>query len=88
MFQISTKYKLPDENGFFGEFGGMFVTDARKKALNDLEKAFSKFFFTEEFQKELYDLLKTYSGRPTPLYFAKKLLCARITSILTGTNLP
>ena len=73
MYTISSKYTLPDENGFFGEFGGMFVTEAHKKVLRNLEKEFKKYFFTEEFRNELYELLKTYSGRPTPLYYAKKL---------------
>ncbi len=73
MYTISEKYKMPDENGFFGEFGGMLVTEAHKKVMRDLEAAFNKYFYDENFRKEVYDLLQEFSGRPTPLYFAKKL---------------
>ncbi len=66
-------YDLPDESGHFGEYGGSFVPETLVPALNELENALSKAWIDEEFQSEFHDLLKNYSGRPTPLYFANKL---------------
>ena len=68
MFVKALKYNLPDKEGFFGEFGGAFVPEDFKKVLNRLDDEFEKAKADEEFLKEVYDLLKDYSGRPTPLY--------------------
>lgn len=73
MFVKNLKYNLPDKNGFFGEFGGAFVPEDFKKVLNNLDTAFEDAKKDETFLKEVYELLKDYSGRPTPLYFAKNL---------------
>lgn len=67
------KYTTPDENGFYGEFGGMFVPEGFKNVLRKLDEEFEKCVNDEGFLKEAYDLLCEYSGRPTPLYFAKNL---------------
>lgn len=69
------KYKgsLPDEKGRFGEFGGMFAPEILMPALKELECAFNNYISSEEFQHEFKKILEEYSGRPTPLYFAKKL---------------
>lgn len=61
------------ENGYFGEFGGSFVPETLVAALEELEKAYFSIKQDEGFQKELRGLLRDYSGRPTPLYFAEKL---------------
>lgn len=73
MFVRDLKYNLPDKDGFFGEFGGAFVPDEFKSVLETLDTEFEKAKNDETFLKTLYDLLKDYSGRPTPLYFAKNL---------------
>ena len=73
MFVKNQKYNLPDKDGFFGEFGGMFVPENFKPVLRRLDDEFEKAIADENFLKEVYDLLKEYSGRPTPLYFAKRL---------------
>ena len=73
MFVKHKNYNLPDKDGFFGEFGGMFVPENFKPVLRKLDEEFEKAIKDENFEKEVYELLKEYSGRPTPLYFAKRL---------------
>ena len=73
MFVKDLKYNLPDKDGFFGEFGGAFVPESFKKVLVNLDEAFEKAKKDESFLREVYELLKDYSGRPTPLYYAKNL---------------
>lgn len=73
MFVKNLKYNLPDKEGFFGEFGGAFVPEDFKKVLVRLDEEFEKAKNDENFTNEVYELLKEYSGRPTPLYYAKKL---------------
>jgi len=72
-FELDTPYNLPDAQGRFGEFGGKFVPETVMSALEELETTFNKAWKDEEFLDKLYDLMKNYSGRPTPLYFAPRL---------------
>lgn len=58
---------------FYGEFGGQFVPEKVKKALNTLEETFLKYKDDPEFLKEYNYYLKQYVGRSNPLYFAKRL---------------
>ena len=67
------EYNMPDENGYFGQFGGAYVGEDFKPILANLNDEFEEAINDEKFIKELYDLLTDYSGRPTPLYFAKRL---------------
>ncbi len=64
--------KHPDELGKFGEFGGIFAPEILMPALNELTRAFNKYVLDEAFQQEFQRILKDYSGRPTPLYFAER----------------
>ncbi len=66
-------YRLPDLNGYFGEFGGRFVPETLMKALIELAHAYREIKRDREFKKELVYYLREYAGRPTPLYFAKNL---------------
>ncbi|OGG19849.1 tryptophan synthase subunit beta [Candidatus Gottesmanbacteria bacterium RIFCSPHIGHO2_02_FULL_40_13] len=59
------------KKGYYGEFGGQFVTELLYPALLELEKEFAKIKRHEKFQKEFKRLLHEFAGRPTPLYFAK-----------------
>lgn len=61
------------EAGYFGQFGGQFVPDNVKKALNEIAEAYNNYKNDKEFQKELKSYLKDYSGRETPLYYAETL---------------
>jgi len=63
----------PDERGYFGEYGGRFVPETLVAPLDELTTSYFSYRDDPEFQAELADLLKNYSGRPTPLYFAKRL---------------
>lgn len=66
-------YNLPDDSGHFGKYGGSYVPETLVPALNELESAFTTAWKDDKFHSEFDDLLKNYSGRPTPLYFADKL---------------
>ncbi|UFH32067.1 tryptophan synthase subunit beta [Chryseobacterium sp. C-71] len=70
---IKTNYKNPDENGYYGEFGGAFVPEMLYPNVEELQNNYLKIIESEEFQDEYQDLLKNYVGRATPLYFAKNL---------------
>jgi len=59
--------------GYFGEFGGQYVPEILIPALDELERAYNKFKKDKNFWLEYKNLLKDYAGRPTPLYFAKRL---------------
>ena len=66
-------YKQPDKRGHFEEFGGKYVPETLIPAINELEQLYSEVKHDNTFQAELSSLLKHYSGRPTPLYFAKRI---------------
>jgi tryptophan synthase beta chain len=65
--------RLPDANGRFGRFGGRFVPEVLMAPLLDLEKAYAAARRDRKFQARLNGLLADYAGRPTPLYFARRL---------------
>ena len=64
---------VPDKKGYFGHYGGRFVPETLMPALMELEKSYLASKKDSEFQGEFLHLLKTYVGRPTPLYYAKRL---------------
>jgi tryptophan synthase beta chain len=61
-------------SGYYGPFGGRFVSETLIPALDELERAFATIVPGETFQKELKHLLKTYVGRPTPITDASRLV--------------
>ncbi len=63
----------PDAKGHFGAFGGRYVAETLMPALLELEQAYRTIVPTPEFQKELNYLMHHYVGRPTPLFYAKRL---------------
>ncbi|MES1258036.1 MAG: tryptophan synthase subunit beta [Acidobacteriota bacterium] len=63
----------PDAGGHFGPYGGRFVPEVLMSPLDELEQTYAKAKEDPAFQAELDDLLKNYAGRPTPLYYAKRL---------------
>lgn len=65
--------QVPDAKGRYGEFGGRFVPETLMNALIELEESYLKFSADADFNEELDGLLKQYSGRETPLYYAKRL---------------
>ena len=64
---------LPDSMGFYGTFGGAFVPELLRPNIQELEEAYRLQKNNKRFNKNLSSLLKDYDGRPTPLYFSKKL---------------
>lgn len=67
------KYNLPDKYGHFGQFGGKYAPETLMPALTELETAYAAAKADPAFQEELRELNRTYIGRPTPLYYAKRL---------------
>jgi len=61
------------EKGRFGEFGGMYIPETLVGALYELEESYLRNKNDKEFQAELAELLKSYAGRPSLLYYAKNL---------------
>ena len=62
-----------DERGYYGEFGGAYVPEILYKVVEDLKEAYLPIIESEEFQKEYYQLLRDYVGRPSPLYYARRM---------------
>jgi len=63
----------PNKRGYFDVFGGKYVPETLMHALDELEHEFKKAIHDKGFKEELDYYLKAYAGRPTPLYFAKRL---------------
>jgi tryptophan synthase beta chain len=63
----------PDSAGHFGPYGGRFVPEVLMAPVEELEKAYLEARADATFQSELAHLLHNYAGRPTPLYYAKRL---------------
>lgn len=66
-------YHAPDQNGFFGEHGGLFVSETLIPALKELEQAYNEAKNDPEFWAEFRHDLKHYVGRPSPVYHAARL---------------
>ncbi len=64
---------MPDENGYFGEYGGQIIPPQLIQVMNDINDAYEEIRHTKAFQEELADLNKHYVGRPSPIYYVKKL---------------
>ena len=63
----------PDENGFFGKYGGSFIPPMLEEPFAQIQKAYQELKNSPEFIKELKYVRKHYQGRPTPISFAKNL---------------
>jgi len=66
------KYEV-DKHGYYGDFGGAFIPELLYPNIEELRSCYLKYINDEGFSKEFESLLKDYVGRPTPLYFAKRL---------------
>ena len=64
---------LSKRNGMFGVYGGQYIPDDLKVEFNKIYDIFVELIKNEEFSNEYSNLLRHYSGRPTPIYFAKNL---------------
>src|SRR5467141_3536538 len=68
--RLSPRVSAP---GRFGVYGGRYVPETLMSALEELESAYEKAKRDRKFQSRLEELLRTYAGRPTPLFFARRL---------------
>lgn len=62
-----------DENGYYGEFGGAYVPEILYATVSDLQSRYLDIIESAEFQQEYRALLRDYVGRPSPLYFARRM---------------
>ncbi|NLR89590.1 MULTISPECIES: tryptophan synthase subunit beta [Flammeovirga] len=66
-------YQQPDQNGYYGQFGGAYIPEMLYPNVKELKDNYEAMIADPKFKEEFDGLLKDYVGRPTPLYFAKKL---------------
>ena len=71
--KVNSLKNYPDFNGRFGEFGGRFVAETLMPLILKVEEYYEKAVEDKNFLNELDNLQKDYIGRPSPLYFAKRL---------------
>ncbi|OUR87698.1 tryptophan synthase subunit beta [Cycloclasticus sp. 44_32_T64] len=64
---------MPDERGYFGEYGGQIIPPELVLIMDEIKDAYLEISQTKEFQDELNDLYANYVGRPSPIYYAKRL---------------
>ena len=74
--------QLPNEKVYFGSFGGRYVSETLMPLILEVEKEYDKIKSDNNFRKELDHYMKTYVGRPSPLFFAQ-----RITEDLGGPKI-
>ena len=63
----------PDQNGYYGQFGGAFIPELLHPNVKEIDENYIEIIASESFQEEYKSLLKDYVGRPSPLYYAKRL---------------
>lgn len=66
------KYDV-NESGYYGNFGGAFIPEMLYPNVEELQDAYLKITADPEFEREFQELLADYAGRPTPLYYARRL---------------
>ena len=70
---MSLNDNMPDQTGYFGEYGGQLVPPELQTVLNEIDQAYEEIRQTPEFQQELAELFSQYVGRPSPIFHAKRL---------------
>ncbi len=73
MYEAVRAYNLPDERGHFGNYGGVFVAETLVHALEELRGNYERLRQDKDFLSEFEYELKHYVGRPSPVYYAKRL---------------
>lgn len=74
-------YQQPDVHGYYGRFGGAYIPEMLHPNVEELQLRYQEIVQEPSFQLEFRELLRDYVGRPTPLYFAKRLSAAYQTNI-------
>lgn len=67
-----TSYNV-DKNGYYGEFGGAYVPEILYQTVQNLQEQYLPILESDEFRNEYHRLLRDYVGRPSPLYYAKRM---------------
>jgi len=67
------KYTVPNEQGYYGRFGGAYIPEMLHRNVEELKTKYREVINEASFQNEFRGLLKDYAGRPTPLYLAERL---------------
>lgn len=75
-------YNMPDKKGHFGPYGGVFASETLIYALTELKNAYEHYRNDPEFDKEWRDELKHYVGRPSPIYW-----CRRLSEVTGGAQI-
>ena len=70
---MSVTYQQPTSQGYYGKFGGAYIPEMLHRNVEELQQRYLDIMSDASFQKEFRSLLKDYVGRPTPLYYAKRL---------------
>ncbi len=68
---MKTTTTLPNEKGYFGDYGGSYVPKQLQQIMDDITENYRELRQSKEFQEELRDLLKHFVGRPSPVFYAK-----------------
>ena len=66
-------YGKPNEQGYYGRFGGAYIPEMLHRNVEELRTKYLDIMYEPEFQEEFQALLRDYVGRPTPLFFAERL---------------
>ena len=70
---MNSKFSVPDQNGFFGEYGGKYIPPHLEEAFQEIIDSYNHLSNDAKFLKELQFIRKHYQGRPTPVYHARRL---------------
>lgn len=62
-----------DKNGYYGDFGGAYVPEILYQTVHNLQEQYLSILESEEFKTEYHNLLRDYVGRPSPLYYARRM---------------
>ncbi len=72
MTDTTNSYKMPDERGHFGPYGGLFIAETLIPAVEELDQAYKKYMTDPDFLAEMDKDFQHYVGRPSPLYHAER----------------
>ncbi|MBQ9758813.1 MAG: pyridoxal-phosphate dependent enzyme, partial [Opitutales bacterium] len=70
---LPTVKRLPDNNGFFGRFGGSFIPAKLQEQMDEIACAYHTICRSHDFIRDLRSIRKHFQGRPTPVYYCKNL---------------
>jgi tryptophan synthase beta chain len=68
-----TSFRMPDNYGYYGKFGGAYIPEMLHRNVEELKSRYLDIIYENDFQEEFNALLRDYVGRPTPLFYAERL---------------